>query len=193
MSKKEPKEVKLFGKWSFKDVTVKDPGLKEYISLKPVYVPHSMGRHEHKRFHKSQVNIVERLVNNIMHPGPNMGKKIRAINVVKNTFEIVHLQTGENPIQVLVKAVENAAPCEDTTRISYGGVVYHMSVDISPQRRVDIALRLLCEGVRSSAFSNPRALEELLADELILAANNDVKSYAVSKRHEMERVALASR
>lgn len=193
MSKKEQKEIKLFDKWSFKDVVAKDPGLKDYISLKPVYVPHSMGRHEHKKFHKSQVNIVERFINNIMHPGPNMGKKTRAINVTKNTFEIVHLQTGENPVQVLVRAVENSAPCEDTTRISYGGIVYHMSVDISPQRRVDIALRLLSEGIRGAAFSNPRALEELLAEELILAANNDVKSHAISKRHEMERVALASR
>jgi small subunit ribosomal protein S7 len=193
MSKKEPKEIKLFGKWSFKDIQIKDPGLKDYISLKPVHVPHTMGRHEHKKFHKSQVNIVERLINNLMHPGANMGKKIRAINVVKNTFELIHLQTGENPIQILVRAIENSAPCEDTTRISYGGIVYHVSVDISPQRRVDLALRFICEGARKAAFSNPRSLEEILAEEIILAANNDVKSHAVSQRHEMERVAFASR
>ncbi len=186
-------DIKLFGKWSFEEVEVKDPGLKRYISLKPVYIPHSMGRHEHRRFGKAEVNIVERLVNNLMRPGKNAGKKARAINVVKNAFEIIHLQTGENPIQVLVRAIENSAPCEDTTRISYGGVVYHIAVDISPQRRLDLALRFLTEGARKLTFNNPRSLEECLAEEIILAANGDPRSHAVSKRHEMERIALASR
>ena len=193
MSKKEIEEIKLFGKWDFKDIEVRDPGLKRYICLRPVYVPHSMGGHEHKRFGKAEVNIVERLVNNLMRPGKNAGKKIRAINVVKNAFEIIHLRTGENPIQVLIRAVENSAPCEDITRISYGGIVYHLAVDISPQRRLDLALRFICEGARQASFGNPKPLEECLADEIILAANNDMKSYAVSKRHEMERIALASR
>jgi len=193
LSKKEIEEIKLFGKWDFKDIEVRDPGLKRYICLRPVYVPHSMGRHEHKRFGKAEVNIVERLVNNLMRPGKNAGKKLRAINVVKNAFEIIHLRTGENPIQVLVRAIENSAPCEDTTRISYGGIVYHLAVDISPQRRLDLALRFICEGARQASFGNPKPLEECLAEEIILAANNDMKSYAVSKRHEMERIALASR
>jgi len=193
LSKKEIEEIKLFGKWDFKDIEIRDPGLKRYICLRPVYVPHSMGRHEHKRFGKAEVNIVERLVNNLMRPGKNAGKKIRAINVVKNAFEIIHLRTGENPIQVLIRAVENSAPCEDITRISYGGIIYHLAVDISPQRRLDLALRFICEGARQASFGNPKPLEECLADEIILAANNDMKSYAVSKRHEMERIALASR
>ncbi|MGQ9459618.1 MAG: 30S ribosomal protein S7 [Candidatus Bathyarchaeaceae archaeon] len=191
MSKEE--EVKLFGKWSFNGIEVKDPGLKRYISIKPVYVAHTMGRHEHKRFRKAEVNIVERLINNLMRPGSSAGKKARAINVVRNAFEIVHLRTGENPIQILVRAVENSSPCEDTTRISYGGVVYHMAVDIAPLRRVDLALRLLSEGARKASFGNPRSLEECLAEELILAASKDVKSYAVQKRNEMERIALSSR
>ena len=189
----EEKEIKLFGKWSFKEVEVRDPGLKRYISLKPVVVPHSMGRHEHKRFGKANVNIVERLVNNLMRPGKNAGKKAKAINIVKHAFEIIHLRTGRNPIEVLVRAVENSAPCEDTTRIAYGGIVYHLSVDVSPQRRVDLALRYICEGARQAAMHNLRSIEECLAEELILAANNDMKSYAVSKRHELERIAMASR
>ncbi|MEM2337896.1 MAG: 30S ribosomal protein S7 [Candidatus Bathyarchaeia archaeon] len=191
--KEETKEIKLFGKWNFKEVEVKDPGLKRYISLKPLVIPHSMGRHEHKRFGKANVNIVERLVNNLMRPGKNAGKKAKAINIVKHAFEIIHLRTGRNPIEVLVRAVENSAPCEDTTRIAYGGIVYHLSVDISPQRRVDLALRHICEGARQAAMHNPRSIEECLAEELILAANNDMKSYAVSKRHELERIAMASR
>ena len=189
---KEP-EIKLFGKWNFEGIEVKDPGLKRYISLKPVHVPHSMGRHEHGRFRKAEVNIVERLVNDLMRPGRSAGKKTRAINLVKNAFEIIHLRTGKNPIEILVRAVENSALCEDTTRISYGGVVYHMAVDVSPQRRVDLALRFISEGARKATFGNPRSYEECLAEELVLAANNDMKSEAIRKRNEMERVARASR
>jgi small subunit ribosomal protein S7 len=191
--KQEEKEIKLFEKWSFKETQVKDLGLQRYISLKPTVVPHSMGRHEHKRFRKANVNIAERLVNNLMRPGKNAGKKARAMNIMEHAFEIIHLRTGKNPIEVLVKAVENSAPCEDTTRISYGGIVYHLSVDLAPQRRVDLALRHICEAARQASINNLRSIEECLADELILAANNDMKSYAVSKRHEIERVAQASR
>lgn len=193
MSKKEAVEIKLFEKWAFGGIEVKDPGLKRYVSLKPQCIPHSMGRHEHRRFRKAEVNIVERLTNNLMRPGKAAGKKTRAINTVKNAFEIVSLRTGQNPIEVLVRAVENSAPCEDTTRISYGGIVYHMAVDVAPLRRVDLALRLITEGARKNSLHNPRSLEECLAEELILAANNDLKSYAVSKRNERERIARSSR
>ena len=186
-------ETKLFGKWSFRDVQVKDIGLQRYITLKPMVAPHSMGRHEHKRFRKANVNIVERLGNNLMRPGKNAGKKAKATNIVKQAFDMIALRTGRNPIQVLVTAVENSAPCEDTTRISYGGIVYHLSVDVAPQRRVDLALRHISEGARQASINNPRSIEECLADELTLAANHDIKSYGVSKRHEIERVAQASR
>jgi small subunit ribosomal protein S7 len=192
LSKEHP-DLKLFGKWSFQGIEVNNVGLKRYISLKPILVPHSMGRHEHGRFHKSEVNIVERFVNNLMRPGRSAGKKERVINLVRNAFEIIYLRTGKNPIEVLVRAVESSAPCEDTTRISYGGVVYHQAVDMAPQRRVDIALRLLSEGARKASFGNPRPLEEYLADEIVFASENDIKSNAVKKRNEMERVARSSR
>lgn len=186
-------EIKLFEKWSFKDIQVEDLGLQRYICMKPVVLPHSMGRHEHKRFRKASVNIVERLANNLMRPGKNAGKKAKAINIVKHAFEIVNLRTEKNPIEVFVRAVQNAAPCEDTTRISYGGIVYHLSVDIAPQRRIDLALRHLADGARQASRNNPRSIVECLADELILAGSHDMKSHAVAKRHEMERVAQASR
>jgi small subunit ribosomal protein S7 len=190
---KQSKEIKLFGKWSFKNIEVKDPGLQRYISLRPVVIPHSMGRHEHKRFRKAGVNIVERVANNLMRPGKNSGKKAKVTNVVKNALEIINLRTGKNPVEVLVKAVENASPCEDTTRVSYGGVVYHLSVDVAPQRRVDLALRHISDGARQASSNNPRSIDECLAEELIMAGNNDMKSFAVAKRNEIERVAQASR
>jgi len=158
------KEIKLFQKWSFEGIEVKDPGLKRYLNLTPMVVPHSMGRHEHQRFRKANVNIVERLINNLMRPGKNAGKKAKITNIVKQAFEIIHLRTGRNPIEVLVRAVENSAPCEDTTRISYGGVVYHLSVDVSPQRRIDLALRHITEAARAASINNPRSIHETLAE-----------------------------
>jgi small subunit ribosomal protein S7 len=186
-------EIKLFQKWSFKDIKVQDIGLQRYLNLRPVVAPHSMGRHEHQRFRKANVNIVERLINNLMRPGKNAGKKAKSTNIVKQAFEIINLRTGKNPIEVLVKAVENCAPCEDTTRISYGGVVYHQSVDVAPQRRIDLAIRHISEGARAASINNPRSIEECVAEELMLAANNDIKSAGISKRHEIERVAQSSR
>jgi small subunit ribosomal protein S7 len=194
MSTAKPEtEIKLFQKWSFKDAKVVDVGLQRYLNLTPMTTPHSMGRHEHQRFRKASVNIVERLVNGLMRPGKNAGKKAKATNIVREAFEIIHLRTGKNPIEVLVKAVENSAPCEDTTRISYGGVVYHMSVDIAPQRRIDLAIRHITEGARAASANNPLSIQETLANELVLASNHDIKSAGVAKRNEIERVAQSSR
>jgi len=187
------KEILLFGKWSYDFVDVKDPSLKKYICLKPVRLPHTSGRHEHRKFGKAEVPIVERLINKLMMPGRNAGKKHLAYNIVKKAFDLIHLKTGENPIQVLVRAIENSAPREDTTRIMYGGIVYHVSVDISPLRRIDVALKYLTEGARLKAFNNPTPVEEALADEIILAASNDPKSYAIQRKEEIERIALSSR
>ena len=186
-------EILLFQKWSFKGIEAKDAGIKRYLNLTPMVLPHSMGRHEHKRFRKSKVNIVERLINGFMRPGKNAGKKAKATTMVRQALEIINLRTGRNPIEVVVEAVENSAPAEDTTRIGYGGVVYHQSVDLAPQRRVDLSLRFITEGARKASANNPRTIQETLADELILASKKDIKSHGISKRHEIERVAQSSR
>jgi ribosomal protein S7(archaeal)/S5(eukaryotic) len=188
-----PAEIMLFQKWSFKDITVKDIGLQRYLNLTPMVAPHSMGRHEHQRFRKSKVNIVERLINNLMRSGKNAGKKAKATNIVKEAFEIINAKTGKNPIDVLVLAVENCAPCEDTTRISYGGVVYHLSVDVAPQRRIDLAIRHITEGARNASINTPKSIQECVADELLLASAKDIKSAGFAKRNEIERVAQSSR
>ena len=189
----QPQDIKLFQKWSFQEIKVEDIGLQRYLNLTPMVAPHSMGRHEHQRFRKAKVNVVERLINSLMRSGKNSGKKAKTTNIVKEAFEIINAKTGRNPIEVLVKAVENASPCEDTTRISYGGVVYHLSVDVAPQRRIDLAIRHISEGARAASINNPKSIQETLADELILAANKDIKSAGVAKRNEIERVAQSSR
>jgi small subunit ribosomal protein S7 len=196
----EPKLL-LFEKWDVAGIKVEDQGLQRAISLKPSIAVTSMGRHEHKKFGKLDVNIVERIVNNIMHFGKKNaknagrmgGKKQRALKVVASTLDIISLKTGQNPIEVIVRAVENSSPNEDTTRIAYGGVVYHVAVDIAPSRRVDLALRFISEGLREAAFSSTRSVEEILADEIIQAARNDTNSFAIKKKNEQERIAMSSR
>ena len=192
MSRKPP-EIKVFNTWGTDGIEVSDPGLEKYLSVKPTLYPHSGGRHEHKRFRKSSINIVERLVNNMMRPGRSGGKKTKAIGIVRNAFEIISLKTGKNPVEIFVKAVENTAPAEDVTRIAYGGIVYPISIDIAPLRRIDIALRFMTDGARQATFSNPKTIDECLAEEITYAAQRDNRSFAVRKRDEMERVALASR
>ena len=192
MSRKPP-EIRIYDKWSTDEIEVADPGLEKYLSVKPTLFPHSGGRHEHKRFRKASLNIVERLVNNMMRPGRAGGKKTKAIGIVRNALDLVNLKTGKNPVEILVKAVENTAPAEDVTRIAYGGIVYPISIDISPLRRIDIALRFMTDGARQASFSNARTIDECLAEEIQYAGQRDNRSYAVRKRDEMERVALASR
>ncbi len=197
----ETQNLLLFRKWDTSKIEIKDPGLRNVISLKKEIVPISFGRSALKRFNKADVNIVERLINKISHFGKKYakntgrmgGKKIHAINTVKATLEIIHLKTGKNPVEVLIRAVENSAPNEDTTRIVYGGTVYHVSVDVAPLRRVDLALRFIAEGVRDASFLNPKTLEENLSEHLILAAANDMNAPSVKKKNELERIAMASR
>eukprot|EP00761_Pharyngomonas_kirbyi_P011186 gb/GECH01011211.1/.p1 GENE.gb/GECH01011211.1/~~gb/GECH01011211.1/.p1 ORF type:complete len:194 (+),score=24.43 gb/GECH01011211.1/:1-582(+) len=186
--------AKLFAKWSYDDVDIEDMSLKGYITIASAkYLPHNAGRYNAKRFRKAQCLIIERLVNSLMMHGRNNGKKLMAVRIVKHTFEIIHLITGENPIQVLVRAVENSGPREDSTRIGTAGVVRRQSVDVAPLRRVNQALHLIATGARDSAFRNPKGIAECLADELINAAKGSSNSYAIKKKDEIERVAKANR
>jgi small subunit ribosomal protein S7 len=125
--------------------------------------------------------------------GRMTGKKTKVLNTVKTAFEIIALKTGQNPVEVLVRAVENSAPNEDTTRIVYGGTTYHVSVDVAPIRRVDMALKFIADAIREATFSNPKPIEEHMAEQLMLAANNDASAPSVKKKHELERIAQASR
>lgn len=201
MSGKEHVNILLFNKWDANKIQIKDLGLQKVISLKPAVIPLTSGRHERQRFRKAEVNIVERLANKMMHFGKRYakntgrmgGKKAKMLTVIRTAFDMIYVQTGKNPLELLVSAIENASPNEDTTRIVYGGVVYHVSVDVAPLRRVDLALRFIAEGVRESSYSNSQTIDEVLAKEIVSASVNDMSSHAIKKKNEQERVAMASR
>ena len=189
-------ELKLFGKWSFDDLEVSDIALEDYIACKPkyaVYVPHTAGRYQAKRFRKAQCPIVERLVCCMMKTGRNSGKKIQAVRIVEHALEIVHLLTDQNPVQVVVDAAINGGPREDATRIGSAGVVRRQAVDCSPLRRVNQALWLCTKGAVEASFRNIKTVAECLADELVNCAKGSSNSYAIKKKDEIERVAKANR
>ena len=186
-------ELKVFGKWDVEEVVVNDPALKNYICLEPRFVPHTHGRHANTPFAKQNVFIVERLINKVMGKGRNTGKKMLAYDIVRKAFDIIYQRTKKNPIQALVDAIINAGPREEVVRLKYGGIAVPKSVDTSSLRRVDVALRNICEGARQRAFKNPKSIAECLAEELILASKNDPKSYAVAKKEEVERIAKSAR
>eukprot|EP01128_Nolandella_sp_AFSM9_P005073 TRINITY_DN23_c0_g1_i1.p2 TRINITY_DN23_c0_g1~~TRINITY_DN23_c0_g1_i1.p2 ORF type:complete len:196 (-),score=58.00 TRINITY_DN23_c0_g1_i1:547-1134(-) len=191
-------EVKLFNKWSFDDVIVSDKTLSDYIAVNQKdkfkqYLPHTAGRYQNKRFRKGQCPIVERLTNSLMMHGRNNGKKLMAVRIVQHTFQIINLITGENPIQVLVDAIINGGPREDSTRVGRGGAVRRQAVDVSPLRRVNQSIHLLTSGARSSAFRNIKTIAECLADEIINCSKESPNSYAFKKKEEIERVAKSNR
>lgn len=81
-----------------------------------------------------------------------------AVRIVMHAFEIIHLLTDSNPIQVLVDAIVNTGPREDSTRIGSAGTVRRQAVDVSPLRRVNQSVALITIGVRESAFRNIKTI-----------------------------------
>jgi len=203
---KAKKEIKLFNRWSFSEIQVNDRTLEVYINLKPIIVPHSAGRHEHKRFWKtSRVSIIERFNNRLLSPGfisgkirghkssHNSGKKFKLLRSLENAFILIELLTGQNPIQILIDAIINTAPREETTKIAMGGISYASAVDIAPQRRVDLGIKYLVQAIGARSHSNVKQFEENIAQELMLAANNSQESRAVKRKDEIERIAVSAR
>jgi small subunit ribosomal protein S7 len=195
--------MKFFGRWSGEGIAIKDAGLARYINLKPILVPHLYGRYR-RRFWKSRLSIVERLANKVLisghrgkkhwrTSGRRVGKKAKALKIVRKAFELIEQKTKQNPIEILVRAIENSAPREEITVIEYGGIRHPKAVDVAPQRRVDLALRWLTQGAFGASIASKLSVEQALANELMLASRNDNKSFAIAKKIEVERQAAASR
>ena len=193
-AKKRPSyEMKLFEKYELNDVVVHDAGLAKYMNLSPIVIPHTGGRWANKPFGKAKANLVERLINNMMRTENYTGKKSKSYRVVRSAFEIIEKRTQKNPVQVLVDALEKAAPREEVTRLRFGGISVPRAVDVAPSRRLDLALRSICQGTVSATFKNRKPVEECLADEILLAAKGDMQSSAIAKKEELERVASSAR
>jgi small subunit ribosomal protein S7 len=196
--------VLVFNKWGVEGIAVNDVGLQKYVNLEPRFVPKTGARYAGKKFHKSKVFIIERLINKVMIPGHkakkhfrssghNTGKSALAYSIVIDTFRLIEQKTKQNPLAVFVKALENAAPREEIVTIEYGGARYPKAVDCAPQRRVDVALRYFVQGAYDKCFNKKTPVADALADEILNAFKLDSKSLAISKKSEIERQADASR
>ena len=198
-------ELKLFDKWDTSSIKVDDPGLVRYINLKPIIVPKSFGRYSSKQFHKSQMHIVERMMNHLfvaghkgkthrLTSGMNVGKTFSVIEIVKDAFTILEKRTKENPVKVFVKAIENAAIREEVTSFQVGGIIVRKAVITSPQRRIDLALRIISQSAYQKAFKGSKGMSYALADELLAAYNYDPQnSVAIKEKERMEREAGGAR
>ena len=131
-------DPKLFGKWTYDDVRGKDDTLTNVISIDPRWVPHTAGRWQKKRFRKVKCPITERFINCMMMHGRNSGKKLLAYNTLKQALEIIHVMKGENPLQILLDAIQKGGAREDSTRVGSAGVVRRQAVDVSPLRYIYI-------------------------------------------------------
>ena len=196
-------EMKVFGLWDASEVRVEDAGLKKVVNLNAKLMLKSHGRIKWDPT-RAKVNVIERLVNLLQVPGSRgkkhriitgwiTGKQMKCTNIVIDAFKIIEKKTGENPLKIFVKAIENAAPRDEVTSIEYGGSKYPQAVDVSPRRRLNLVLRYFVSGAYDKAFNKKATIVEALAKELMLAAENSGESYAISKRNDAEKQADAAR
>jgi small subunit ribosomal protein S7 len=197
-------ELLTFGRWDASDAEIGDDGLVRYINLENILAPRSKGRHTERQFYKADVPIVERLLNRLyvaghrgkkhyITSGHNTGSSSKLWNTIEDAFEIIEEETGENPFQVLVDAIENSSPTEEVVTYQRGGVRARKAVLVAPQRRVDLALRLLAQGAYENRLANGDKADEVLAQELILAADGDDSARAVREKERREREAEGAR
>ena len=196
-------KFKVFDKYDLSEIVVGDLGLKSAINLEPKLLIKDQGRSVAK-FGQAKVNIIERLANKIANSGHRgkkhkvekgtaSGKYTKNMKIILEAFDIIEKRKKDNPVAVLVKAIENVAPRDETTMIEYGGARYPQAVDVSPIRRVNLALKHICHGASDKAFNKKKTLAQGLADEIIMAADNNGESFAVKKKNDAEKQADSAR
>ena len=200
---KKPMEFKIFDLYDESEIKIEDPGLRNVINLSPKLIVKSQGRNVVKGG-QAKVNIVERLMNRLAvagHRGKkhkiilgrSTGKYTRNMMIIFNALKIVEEKTKKNPIAVLVKAIENAAPRDEITVIEYGGARYPQAVDVAPIRRVNLALKNLIHGASDKAFGKKKNITQALAEEIVLAFEGNFESLAMKKKNEAEKQADSAR
>jgi small subunit ribosomal protein S7 len=196
-------KFKIFDKYDISGIEVKDLGLKAVVNLEPKLVIKSHGRNVVK-FGQAKINVVERLMNRLataghrgkkhkIQKGRATGKYTKNMNIILEAFEMVEKKTGKNPVEVFVKAIENSAPRDEVTMIEYGGARYPQAVDVAPLRRVNLALKHLVHGAGDKSFNKKKTIAQGLAEEIVMASEENGESMAVRKRKEIEAQADSAR
>ncbi|HLC78184.1 MAG TPA: 30S ribosomal protein S7 [Candidatus Nanoarchaeia archaeon] len=203
MAQENPQNFKIFDLYDLSEIKIEDPGLRDVINLQPKLILKSHGRNVSKSG-QVKVNVVERLMNKLgvaghrgkkhrIILGTSTGKYTKNMGTVLEAFRLIELKTKKNPVAVLVKAIENSSPRDEITVIEYGGARYPQAVDVSPIRRVNITLKHLVHGGSDKAFGKKKTIAQGLAEEIMLAADGNMDSFAMKKKNEAEKQADSAR
>ena len=128
--------------------------------------------------------LVTRLINKIMLDG----KKDVAQTILYNAFEIVEKKTGQQPMEVFEKALDNVMPELELKLRRVGGANYQVPVEVSAERRLTLGLRWI---VNYSRLRSEKTMEQRLAAELIDASNGVGQS--VKKKEDTHKMADANK
>ncbi len=127
---------------------------------------------------------VQSFINRVM----KSGKKSVATRVVYDAMELMQERSGKDALEMFEKAFENTSPVMEVKPRRIGGATYQVPMEVPPHRQFALATRWILAGTRSRSG---KAFSELLADELLDAANNT--GSAVRKREESHKMAKANR
>jgi small subunit ribosomal protein S7 len=128
--------------------------------------------------------LVAKLINKVMWDG----KKSIARKIVYNAFEIIRQKTGQDPLEVFKKAVENVKPILEVRPRRVGGATYQVPIEVRPERSISLALRWIVQYARERK-GKPMMVK--LAEELMAAARGE--GMAVKKREDTHKMAEANK
>jgi small subunit ribosomal protein S7 len=128
--------------------------------------------------------LVAKLINKVMRDG----KKSKAEKIVYTAFEVVKKKTGEDPLKVFHKAVENVKPVMEVRPRRVGGATYQVPMEVNERRQIHLALKWIVESARARS---ERGMINKLANELIDASKE--RGGAFKKKEEVHRMAEANR
>lgn len=129
--------------------------------------------------------LVTKFVNTVM----NAGKRSTAEQILYRSFNIIKERTGDDPLKVFKKAVDNVKPSLEVKSRRVGGSNYQVPIEVAPNRRLSLSIRWLVGYARSRG--DGKTMEEKLANELMDAAN--LRGGAVKKREDTHRMAEANK
>ena len=194
---------KAFDLYDLSGIEVKDLGLKGVINLNQKLVIKSQGRNI-KKYGQINVNIIERVVNRLataghrgkkhkLQKGKSTGKYTTNLMIVLEALDLIAKKTGKNPVQVLITAIEKSAPRDEITVIEYGGARYPQAIDVAPLRRINLAVKHLIHGASDKAFNKKKTFAQGIAEEIMLASEENGDSVAFRKKKESEAQADSAR
>jgi len=130
----------------------------------------------------------DRLVAKFMNVVMLSGKKSTAEQIVYGAFDLIKQRSGDEPLEVFKKAVDNVRPVVEVKSRRVGGATYQVPVEIRSERRNALAIRWLISYARGR---NEKTMRECLAAEFLDAANN--RGASVKKKEDTHRMAEANK